>query len=252
MLRSFYIAGTGMLTQRSKMDVIINNITNVDTTGYKKDQVVSRSFADMLLDRLNDPSILNQTTYVGGQNTGVYVDELVIDFTQGPMEVTDIQTDLAIAGDGFFCVQTPEGLRYTRSGNFQVDATGTLLTQEGNYVLGMNGERLNVGTGDFTVNSNGDIFVEGQNVGRLRIVRFNDNNVLRKAGGNLYYAYNGENPDVMQNPNVVQGALEGSNLDIGREMAEMLTTNRLYESNQRILKMVDESLSKTVNDIGRF
>lgn len=252
MLRSFYIAGTGMLTQRSKMDVIINNITNSDTNGYKKDQVVSRSFEDMLLDRLNDPSILNRNTYVGAQNTGTYVDEMVVDFTQGPMETTDQRTDLAISGDGFFAVQTPNGVRYTRSGNFQVDVNGTLLTQEGYYVQGQNGGLINVGTGDFTVKSDGTIFVNNQQVNQLRIVRFADNNVLRKQGDNLYYPYNGEQPQVMANPTVAQGMLEGSNLDIGREMAEMLMTNRVYESNQRILKMVDESLSKTVNDIGRF
>ena len=75
---------------------------------------------------------------------------------------------------------------------------------------------------------------------------------MRKAGGNLYYPYGGQQPTVMQNPTVAQGMLEGSNLDLGREMAEMLMTNRVYESNQRILRMVDESLSRTVNDIAKF
>lgn len=252
MLRSFYIATTGMLSQRSKMDVIINNITNIDTTGYKKDQVVTRSFEDMLLERLNDPSILNRNTYVGGQNTGIYVDELITDFTQGPMEETGLQTDLAITGDGFFCIQTPEGIRYTRDGNFQVDANGTLLTQDGYYVLGENGGMINVGTGDFSVKSDGSIFAGEQQVGKLRIAQFADIGVLRKAGGNLYYPYGGQQPTVMQNPTVAQGMLEGSNLDLGREMAEMLMTNRVYESNQRILRMVDESLSRTVNDIAKF
>lgn len=252
MLRSFYIATTGMLSQRSKMDVIINNITNVDTTGYKKDQVMTRSFDDLLLERLNDPSILNRNTAVGGQNTGIYVDELVTDFTQGPMEETGRQTDLAITGDGFFCVQTPEGVRYTRDGNFQVDVNGNLLTQDGYYVLGENGGMLNVGNGDFSVKSDGSIFNNGGQAGRLYIARFANNDVLRKAGGNLYYPYNGEQPAIAQNPAVAQGMLEGSNLDLGREMADMLLTNRTYESNQRILRMVDESLSKTVNDIAKF
>lgn len=252
MIRSFYIAGTGMLTQRSKMDVVINNIANSDTTGYKKDQVITRSFADMLLDRLNDPSILTQTR-VGGQNTGIYVDELSIDFSPGPIQTTEQQTDLAISGDGFFCVRTPQGVRYTRSGNFQVDLNGNLLTQEGYNVLGQNnGAPINVGTGEFKVTQDGGVYVNGQAAGRLQIVQFADNTVLRKAGDNLYYPYNGAQPAVMQNPTVGQGMLEGSNLDVGREMAEMLMTNRAYESNQRILQMADDSLSKTVNDIGRF
>lgn len=252
MLRSFYIATTGMLSQRSKMDVIINNITNSDTSGYKKDQVITRSFDDLLLDRLNDPSILNRNTYVGGQNTGIYVDELVTDFASGPMEDTGLQTDLAINGEGFFSIQTPQGVRYTRNGNFQVDANGNLLTQDGYYVLGENGGMINVGTGAFSVKSDGSIFVGGRQAGKLLIARFTNTDVLRKAGGNLYYPYNGEQPTAIQNPAIAQGMLEGSNLNIGREMSEMLMTNRVYESNQRILRMVDESLSRTVNDIAKF
>lgn len=260
MLRSFYIAGTGMLTQRQKMDVIINNITNTDTVGYKKDQVISRTFDDLLLDRLNeDPNVLNTrtgttvrgNTEVGPQNTGVQVDELVIDWTQGPMEATGRQTDFAITGDGFFAIQTPAGERYTRSGNFQVDVNGTLLTSDGNYVLGRNGGPINVGTNGFQVAQNGTVYVNNQPVGQMRIVQFADNGVLRKEGGNLFYALNGA-PQEMANPTVEQGLLEGSNLDVGREMAEMLLTNRVYESSQRMLRMVDESLEKTVNQIGQF
>ncbi len=135
MIRSFYIAGTGMMTQRSKMDVVINNISNADTVGYRQDQMITRSFPDLLLDRLNDTAIVNQ--YVGPQNTGVHVDEIIIDFGRGTPEPTEQMTDMAIMGDGFFTVQTPQGVQYTRAGNFQVDVNGTLLTQEGYYVLGI-------------------------------------------------------------------------------------------------------------------
>lgn len=264
MLRSFYIAGTGMLSQRQKMDVVINNITNTDTTGYKKDQVVTRSFDDLLLSRLNDgdPAVLssrNGTTVagtanelVGGQNTGIYVDELVIDFSQGPLESTGLQTDMAITGDGFFAIQTPEGVRYTRAGNFQVDRNGTLLTHDGNYVLGADGGMINVGTGDFRVAQDGTIYVDGQQTGRIRLVQFADNGVLRKAGDNLFYPYNGEVPVDAAGALVEQGLLEGSNLDVGREMAEMLVTNRVYEASQRMLRMVDESLEKSVTQIANF
>ncbi len=257
MLRSFYIAGTGMLTQRAKMDVVINNLTNSDTVGYKKDQVVTRSFGDMLISRLNDKTSNGTTTtnnnaYVGPLNTGTYIDRVATDFTSGPMQITNLPTDLAIAGNGFFTVQTPQGTRYTRSGNFQVDLNGNLLTQEGYYVTGQNGGMINVGTqGNFKVSSDGTVTVNNQNVGRLQIVQFENNNVLRKEGGNLFNVEGGA-PQVMNNPSIVQGALEGSNLDLAREMADMLTTNRVYESNQRILKMVDESLAKTVSEIGRF
>jgi len=250
MLRSLYIAGTGMITQRSKMNVIVNNITNADTVGYRKDQVVTESFSDMLLDRLNDPAILNRR-YVGPLAPGVYVEEIQTEFQAGPMELTDIQTDLAITGDGFFVVNTPQGERYTRAGNFNVDHEGALVTQEGYYVLGQNGQRIIVGTDDFAVNADGAIFANGQQVGALRIVQFADNGVLRKEGNNLLYAYNGEQPTPAAGYSIEQGMLEGSNVEVGREVADMLLTNRVYESSQKILGMVDESLARTM-EMGRF
>lgn len=253
MLRSLYIAGTGMMTQRAKMNVVINNITNVDTAGYKKDVVVTRSFEDMLLDRLNDPSILNQRR-VGPLAPGVHVDEKVTDFKQGPIEITDVDTDMAITGDGFFVVRTPQGnVQYTRAGNFITDPAGNLLTQEGYAVLGQGGAPINVGTGGFTVRQNGAIFgAEGQQLGMLQIVQFTDNGILRKAGDNCYVPYNGEQPQAAQNYAIEQGMLEGSNLDTAREVAEMMLTQRVYESSQRMLQMVDESLEKTVNQIAQF
>lgn len=251
MLRSFYIAGTGMVTQRSKMNVVINNITNMDTSGYKSDQVLTRSFPDLLLDRLNDSSILN-SYYVGPQNTGIYVDELSTNFAQGPAEQTDVQTDLMLAGDGFFVVQTPGGVQYTRAGNFTVDSQGILKTQEGFQVLGIGGP-INVGTENFTVREDGTVYnAEGALVGTLRIVQFEDNGVLRKMGNNNYVPYNNEQPAAAVGTKVMQGMLEGSNVDSARVVAEMMLTQRVYESSQRMLQMIDSSLEKTVNEIARF
>lgn len=254
MLRSLYIAGTGMITQRSKMDVITNNIANIETVGYKRDQMISRSFSDLLLEQINDddPYIINQREEVGPLNTGTHIDEVVTDFSQGSLEETGEQTDLAIQGDGYFSVLTPQGIRYTRSGNFAADSNGDLVTQEGYYVLGQDGGRLHVGTGDFTVSSTGAITAEGQTVGTIRLVAFEDQTVLRKAGENLYTTYNNAQPAQVTNASIKQGYLEGSNVDMATEMVEMLATNRAYESNQRIVKMVDESLGKTVNDLAKF
>ncbi|HBU12465.1 MAG TPA: flagellar basal-body rod protein FlgF [Clostridiales bacterium] len=252
MIRSFYIAGTGMMTQRSKMDVVINNISNADTVGYRQDQMITRSFPDLLLDRLNDTAIVNQ--YVGPQNTGVHVDEIIIDFGRGTPEPTEQMTDMAIMGDGFFTVQTPQGIQYTRAGNFQVDVNGTLLTQEGYYVLGTNGQQLNVGTYGFTVDGMGNLFdANNQPAGQLGIVTFADQNVLRKVGNNNYVPFGGAQPAGQDpNPQVMQGYIETSNVDIAKTVADMMLTQRVYESSQRILQMTDESLSRTVNDIGQF
>jgi flagellar basal-body rod protein FlgG len=252
MLRSLYIAATGMMTQRSKMDVITNNIANADTNGYKTDRLISKSFEDMLLERMNDPAIVSSRPDVGPLNTGTHIDEIKTDFTSGPMEETGETTDLAIFGDGFFCIQTPQGIQYTRSGNFYVNAGGDLVTQEGYSVLGTNNGPIHVGGADFTVSEDGGIWTNGVLNGSVRIVRFEDTAVLRKTGDNLYVPLGGGQPALMQAPVVKSGFLEGSNVDIATEMVDMLTTSRAYESNQRIIKMVDGTLDRAVNDIANF
>ena len=252
MIRSLYIAATGMMTQRSKMDVTTNNIGNADTTGYKTDQMVSRSFKDMLLERINDPAVLSARAEVGPLNTGTHIDEIVTDFTSGPQEETGETTDLAIQGDGFFCIQAPQGTAYTRSGNFYVNAAGDLVTQEGYYVLGENGGKIHTGGTDFTVSEDGTVRVDGNAAGKIKVVQFKDMTSLRKMGDNLYMSYNNETPAQAANPVVKQGYLESSNVDIATEMVNMMTINRAYESNQRIVMMVDGTLDKAVNELARF
>ncbi len=252
MLRSLYIAGTGMLVQRYRMDTITNNIANADTVGYKSDHLLSRSFEDMMLQRLNDPSVISRTNTLGGKNTGIHIDELYTRFVQGGMEQTMEPTDLAIQGDGFFVVNTPNGDRYTRAGNFGVDPQGYLVNPDGHYVMGTNNQRIQVNTTDFAVDITGNVWVGGNNIAQLQIVDFENVDGLRKVGDNLYTHYNNEQPIPAQNITVMQGYIESSNVEIATEMADMIVTNRAYEASQRMVKMVDESLGKTVNEIARF
>jgi flagellar basal-body rod protein FlgG len=244
------MAATGMLVQRKKMDVITNNITNVDTTGYKKDQLLSRSFKDMLISKIDDPAVVNYSTAIGSQNTGVHIDEVVTDFSSGSLEETGEMTDLAIQGDGFFTVSTKNGERYTRDGSFSVNSEGYLVTADGNYVLGTSG-KIRVGTGKFTVSEQGVVSVNGTPAGKLKIVNFADTAGLRKEGSNLYANYSTSIVSSTGETAVKQGCLEGSNVDIASEMVDMLSVSRMYETNQRMVKMLDESLDKAVNEVGR-
>ena len=250
MLRSLYIAATGMLVQRKKMDVITNNITNIETNGYKRDQLISRSFKDMLITRINDPAVVSYSTAIGSQNTGVHIDEVATDFTQGNLEDTGRLSDLALQGPGFFAVNTPGGERYTRDGSFSVNSEGYLVTADGNYVMGVSG-RIRVGTGKFSVSDQGVVTVNGTPAGKLKIVTFADTAGLRKEGNNLYANYNTQIVAATAGTSVKQGTLEGSNVDIAREMVDMISVSRFYETNQRMVKMLDESLGKAVNEVGR-
>jgi flagellar basal-body rod protein FlgF len=241
-----------MITQRAKMDVVTNDIANMDTVGFKSDEMISRSFSDMLLNKINDPDIVNQRQEVGPLSTGTHIDQVFTDFSPGPLEETDQQTDLALQGDGFFAVSTPQGVRYTRSGNFTVNSNGYLVTQEGYYVLGQGGGNLKVGTGDFSVAGDGTITAGGQSVGKLRLVTFQNLTDLRKTGNNLYTTYNNAQPVDATNPDVKQGWQETSNVDMSTVMVDMMSTERNYQSNQQVVKMVDETLDQTVNNIAKF
>ncbi|GHV09215.1 flagellar basal-body rod protein FlgF [Clostridia bacterium] len=258
MLRSMYTAGTAMLTYNRKMDVITNNLANVETRGYKMDTMATRSFRDMLISRINDPNMYVSDA-VGGHNTGIHVDQNYTTFTQGALESTDNKMDLALTDDGFFVIDytgeddEDEVLRYTRNGAFNVDAEGMLVTADGHYVMGEGGA-INVGDKDFTVDREGTVFNSaGEELDRLLVMRFPDNRALRKDGDNMYFNYDPEGNDPEQvNVDVLQGYLEDSNVDSAREMVNMMQTYRAYEINQRVLRIVDESLGRAVNDIARM
>lgn len=249
MLRCFYTAGTGMLVQRDRMEVLANNLTNVDTAGYKSDSLISSTFQDMMIERLNDPAIVSTSNIVGALGTGTHIEQVYTLFGQGNIEETSRTCDMALEGDGFFTVSTPDGDRYTRDGSFSVSSTGYLVTSEGLYVQGQNG-RINVGGDDFRVDEQGNIYVGDTLTDRLSIVSFTDNAGLRKDGSNLYERVSG----VMQNAadaKVVQGSLESSNVDTAEELTRMMSMSKSYQINQRVLGMVDESLQKAVNEVGR-
>lgn len=249
MLRGLYSAATGMTVQRGKMDVLTNNVVNATTTGYKKDGLVSSSFEEVLIERINDPYVINQGNQVGPYSFGTHIAEVYTDFTQGNIEFVETQTSLALSGEGFFAVETPDGERYTRAGNFTVNSEGYLVTCEGYYVLGENG-RIQVGHGDFVADLRGNVSVNGMPADSLRLVRFENINDLRKQGNSLYYSFSNEVPSVAENCSVRQGYLESSNVDVATEMVNMITVYRTYEASQKILMMTDETLGLAVNKIG--
>lgn len=252
MVRGLYTSATGMTVQRGKMDVLTNNIVNAETTGFKSDNLITSSFSQTMLSRINDPNIsIIGSESVGGYNYGTHVDELVTDFSGGTLEETGKKTDLALVGDGFFTVETAGGqVRYTKSGNFTVNSAGYLVTEDGGYVLGENG-RINVGSKDFSVSAEGNVTGDTAAPDRLKIVTFNDLGVLRKEGNNLYSVYGNAAPVQATGTTVRQGALEGSNINVSDEMVDMISVYRKYEASQKIVSMTDKSLELTVN-LGRI
>ena len=258
MVRGLYIAGTGMLIQRRKMETITNNVTNADTTGYKKEYFTSHTFDDVLARRINDHTgrVLNDSTImthgrrVGPLNLGTQVDQLYIDYSMGALEGTERTTDLALIGDGFFVIQTDAGERYTKAGAFYLNDEGYLVDGEGQFLLGTNGP-IYVGGLNFRVDQQGNVFTPEGLSDTIRVVSFEDNEQLRRQGSNLYYSL--EEPMAAANPyTIAQGFIEMSNVDIGREMVDMIAMYRTYETNQRFVTMIDETVGRAVNEIGRL
>lgn len=250
MIRGMYLAGQGMLLQRRHMDVITNNIANADTTGFKREQLVSHSFDSVMISRVNDARYNGRPQDVGRMHLGTQVDQKFINFAQGALEGTERTTDLALIGDVFFVLETPAGERFTRAGAFHIDDLGYLVDGNGNLLLGLAGP-INVGSLDFHVDQFGTVRVDGVTVDTIRLVTFEDNESLRKEGSNLFTSL--EEPlDAPAEFRVLQGFLENSNVDVAREMVDMITTFRAYETAQRILQMQDETLARAVNDIARL
>jgi len=245
-----------MIMQRRKMEVITNNITNVDTIGYKRDELVSHQFDDVLAQRYhdyNDNYVLSRRELIGPLTFGVQIDQIYTDTTTiGDIQETGQTTDMMLTKGGWFVMETAAGERYTKAGAFTINSLGYLTDGTGYYLLGTEG-RIFVGRDNFTVDERGDVFVNNQRVNTVRIVGFNDEGQLRKQGENLYFDAGGAG--VYDNPEgslLKQGFLETSNVEAGREMVEMLVTYRAYETSQRIIQMIDQINGKAVNEIGRM
>ncbi len=246
MLKGLYTSALSLAVLDKRQEVAANNLANSNTTGYKKETVVSGSFPDMLLYRLDDPPVTgNLPPVVGKLAMGVQLTDIATDFSKGTQIPTGNPLQYAMNGEGYFTVITPAGERYTRNGEFNLTPEGVLSTADGFPVLGKNGEII-VTEGEISVDSSGTVFAGGKEIDSLRIVTISGPS--SKEGASLFSA---ENPEEMENPNIIQGSIEQSNADSITEMVNMIEIMRAYEANQKILQTQDSTLDKAVNDIGR-
>lgn len=276
MLRGFYTAASGMLTQQRQTEMLTNNLANANTTGFKADQASIRSFPEMLLQRMESKNIATDNSLqlpvsknVGSISTGVYVQDVTPLFSQGDVQETELKTDIALIngsmpadangkmGTVMFVVENSNGeMRYTRNGNFTLDGTGYLTTSEGNYVLNQNNERIQLNSDEFTIDQDGTISENNQAVSRLGVAFAENPESLVKEGGGLFRAAEDELTDAYNEAEVSftlnQGVLEGSNVDESQTMTELMTAYRSFEANQKMLQAYDRSMDKAVNEVGKL
>lgn len=349
MIRGLYISASSAVAETKRIDVIANNIANVNTTGYKKDVMITENFPEILISKINgrlDRDLLGrrasaagitgenggqtytattpagyfnvetpqgisrsrsiafrvneegylvttQGNYILGQNGrintggaevtidaagqvlaggtavdrlkisnplnvlghlsyGIRSSEVMTNYEQGQLHPTGNSFDLALRGKGFFCIETPEGERYTRSGDFTKDAEGYLVTKEGYKVLGEAGY-INIQGGSITINEKGEVYSGSELLDKLKLADFSDYDVLRKEGNGLIRIEEGVEAEPAAAAGMVQqGFLESSNVNSVKEMVQLMTMMRSYEANQKLIKIHDELIGKAVTEIARI
>ena len=255
MVKGLYTAYTGMLNQQNKMDVISNNLANAAVTGYKKEGSTSQSFDTVLAYKIRDRSVGVHTQRIGGMNLGVKIGENYTDYSQGPFKNTDNTYDLAISGNGFFCVQFTNkagvtSTKYTRDGSFTLNVDGYLVTKDGDYLLDTNGNRIRLDPlSTSRIDESGTIFQNDRIVARIGLQDFEDYNYLEHYGENYYQPVNGYRFKDADGQ-IIEGYLEASNVQVVQEMVEMISVTRTYESNQKVIQTIDSTLDKAVNQLG--
>lgn len=255
MIRGLYTSVSGLITLQNEQETITNNIANVNNTGYKKGVLTKQSFNDVMISNrqklLGDKYVRND---LGTLNLGVQTNQVKNVFTQGAFKSTDKMTDFGIDGRGFFVAQNGNQQVYTRDGNFKVNQQGYLITSDGSEVLGQNNtngatEPIYVGDMKFSLDGENNIVLDGVGAThKLLTADFQNYDSLKQLGDN-YVAV--DNPIYNAKVNVVQGVLEGSNVDSADELVKLMEVKRQFETNQKFVKMQDETLDKAANQIGR-
>jgi flagellar basal-body rod protein FlgF len=232
----YYAACTGLVSRMQAMDTIANNLANASTAGYRAEKNI---FSSVLASANGAPnSLLNQAI----NNYGV-LGGTTLDFSQGALQKTGNDLDMALEGSGFFVVQTANGPMYTRNGSFQVSAKRQLITSTGDAVMGEKGV-ITLPPGPVSISSDGTISQNGAILGKVKVVDFTAGTDVTSAGGN-YYSAPATSVVAATNTEVRQGAVESSNVNPVSGMVELITAQRQAEMMQRALSMFNSEIDKT-------
>ena len=244
MLRILYNGRSAMMAQQEKLDSISNNLANVNTEGYKR---VDVSFKDLVYETLKRdgyPTTGNNAEPLNG--TGVKASGWLRDDGQGSLQETGLNTDMAIDGEGYFRVTLADGSKaYTRSGSFTIDSSGTLVDKNGNRLdVEYSGEKVSLDKGNFGIDKAGTITLNENGkltkVGKINLYNFVGQDSMASVGESLYVPKAGAQGYTVTDSNINQGYVEASNVDIAREMTDMIVTQRAFELGSRGLKTADE------------
>lgn len=242
MIQGIYTASRGMTPLTQQQDQIANNLANIHTTGFKQSSLFVKSYHKYLANDQLQPFV----------SSDIKADEVYVDYREGPMKMTKEPLDVMVKGSGFLTIMTAEGVQYTRNGNFSLDPDGLIITADGSKVMGNDGYIRVERDLPISITENGEVMQNNESKGVLKIVDFDKPYNLRRTGESRFVPLM---PESLQRESrgysVRQGYLEGSNVDMIRNMVQMITSYRTFEADQKALHAQDETLDKAVNQVGR-
>lgn len=252
MNRGIYPILSGALAQEQRLQTISNNLANVNTTAYKRDELLFRSLLARagVVTRVS-PGADRLAPIAPGISRGarifVSLDGLKTDLEPARLRATGNPLDLAIRGTGYFEIYTPQGIRYTRNGAFHLDDKRRLVTEAGYPVMGLKGE-LKLPPGDPYINGVGVIEVNGQEVGTIKIVDFPPETPPQKIGEGLFA---GQSAKPAKDVSLAVGHLEESTVNPMMEMVKLIEVMRMFESAQKVIQTMDRMAEMAIQDVGR-
>ncbi|MCM1091636.1 MAG: flagellar hook-basal body protein [Butyrivibrio sp.] len=257
MLRGLYTAWSGMVNEQNRMDIMTNNLANASTVGFKKEGATSQAFDDVLTVKLKDRSVgLTTVERTGIRNPGVKIGENYTDYGQGSFRDTGNTFDLALSGEGFFAIEFTNKANetttmYTRAGQFTLNREGYLVTQDGDFVLDTNNNRIQLDTlKETSIDKTGAIRQDGGVIARIQVADFENYDYLEKYGETYYRPIEGAER-TNGTATINSGYLEMANVQIVSEMVNMISITRAYEANQKLIQTYDDSLEIAVTQLGR-
>jgi len=259
MIRGMYDVVSGAINHQMRLQVLANNLSNINTVGFKEDRA---SFGSSLYARSDDIRGKSGESVVAGNpepsvpyipfNSDLTFQGTRTDFSPGLLKKTGNPLDFAISGNGFFCVKTPDGIHYTRKGSFSLNQDGLLVTQEGFPVMGDGGE-IQIDSLEFVVDNKGNVWTGEQQAGSMKIVDFPQPYAMKKTGNTLFALVGQETKEVKAEEfKINQGVVEMSNVNSIRVMTEMIEVQRAFESYQKVIQTIDSITMKKANEVGRL
>jgi flagellar basal-body rod protein FlgG len=256
MVKGIEAAAAGMIGATHLNDIIANNMANINTPGFKQTLAVFKNVQDLEVNKLDVKNNEYSHKKVGSLSAGSELYATILDFEQGNIKTTGNSLDLAISGDGFFVVRTPDGDAYTRNGSFSLRQDGVITTLEGYPLIGEKGAPLKSNTNNFNlkdlqIHPNGNFEINKETLDKVKIVDFKNYQELEPMGNSLYKPINDQIPFKSTNYEIKQGAIEGSNSNTIDSMIKSIEASRIYETLSKTVEISNKTLTKAINEVGR-